>query len=253
MLSWTIDHPRVLFVLLLVLLFAAVEIGLRFRVRRATSLDEQHHKQIEGTRNEIGVLLSLLLGFTLAMSLVRYDHRTELVVDEANAIGTARLRAEMLPEPSRARARELLRQYIDSRVQYSRAGLLEERQQPLRRSQEIQSELWQEARTAAQQSPNPISSLFVASLNEAFDLREKRVATLENRIPSSLWTVLVLIALLTCLSVGYTHGRRLWFSMIVPPLMVAIVMMLIADLDTARSGLIRVRQSSIERLQSEAK
>jgi hypothetical protein len=253
MLDWTIDHPRMLFVVMTLFLLASVEIGFGLRRRRTSSSDEQQFKRIGETRNEIGVLLSLLLGFTLAMSLVRYDHRTELVVDEANAIGTTRLRAEMLPEPSRARVRELLRQYIDSRVQYSRAGPPEERQQPLRRSQEIQSELWQEARAAAQQSPNPISSLFVASLNEAFDLREKRFAALENRIPGSIWFMLVTIAVLTCLTVGYAHTSRLSYSMVVPPLMIAIVMMLIADLDTSRSGLIRVRQHSIERLQSESK
>jgi hypothetical protein len=252
MLQWIFDHPRALFVLLFITLVASVEIGLRWRARR-TALDEHQHKQVEGTRNEIGVLLSLLMGFTLAMGLLRYDHRTELVVDEANAIGTTRLRAEMLPEPSRERIRELLRQYVDSRVQYSRASTPEELQRPLRQSEQLQSELWREATTAAQQSPNPITGLFVASLNESFDIKDKRIAGLENRVPSSLWFPLICIAVLACLTVGYGHSRRLWFSMVVPPLMIAIVMMLIADLDSARSGLVRVHQESIERLQSDAK
>ena len=253
MLRWIIDQPRVLFLVLFVAFVVSVEAGVRFRARRASSLDEQQRKQIGETRNEIGVLLSLLLGFTLAMSLLRYDQRTELVVEEATAIGTTRLRAEMLPEPARARVRELLRRYIESRVHYSRASLPEELQQSLSHSQELQTELWREAAIVAQQSPNPITSLFVASLNESFDLRDKRVAAREHRIPGSLWFMLLCISLLTCLTVGYGHGRRLWYSMVVPPLMIAIVMMLIADLDSDRSGLIRVRQHSIERLQSESK
>jgi cytosine/uracil/thiamine/allantoin permease len=126
-------------------------------------------------------------------------------------------------------------------------------QRAMDHSDEAQRELWRRATTAAQQDPTPITALFIASLNEAFDLKDKRVATLEHRIPGSIWFMLVFIALLTCLTVGYSQRRRLLTSMGVPPLAIALVMMLIADLDSSRAGLIRVRQQSIERLQSEGK
>ncbi len=248
---WLVDHPRPLFLLMLLLLWGMVEIGFRIRSHPRIQLDEDRLKQVEGTRNDIAVLLSLLLGFTLAMALLRFDQRTELVMDEANAISTTRLRAEMLPERSREPVRELLQRYIAARVQYARSRSGQEMQRALEKSAEVQKELWREAASAAQQDRSAVTALFIASLNESFDLKDKRIATLENRIPGSLWFMLVFIALLTCLTVGYSQRRRLLTSMAVPPLAIAMVMMLIADLDTSRSGLIRVRQQSIERLQSE--
>jgi hypothetical protein len=247
---WIVDHPRPFFALILLVLLAVVELGFRIRSRRNNGLDDDRHKQIEGTRNDIAVLLSLLLGFTLAMGLLRFDQRTDLVMDEANAISTARLRAEMLLARSRGPVQEALRRYIEARVQYSRARPGEEMEHALGQSDQAQRELWRRATTAAQEDPSPITALFIASLNQAFDLKDKRAATLEHRIPGALWLMLVFVALLTCFTVGWSHRRRLLLSMAVPPLAIAIVMMLIADLDTSRSGLIRVRQHSIERLQS---
>jgi hypothetical protein len=88
-------------------------------------------------------------------------------------------------------------------------------------------------------------------LNETIDLDAKRRAALENRVPSPIWGTLVFLSLLTCLMVGYSQRQRFLPAMLVPPLMIAIVMSLIADLDTPGNGLIRVGQESIERLHSE--
>ncbi len=85
------------------------------------------------------------------------------------------------------------------------------------------------------------------------DVSEERQAALENRIPGSIWLMLLLISLLTCLTVGYSVRRRFAFSMIVTPLMISIVMALVADLDSPRSGLIRISQQSMQRVQSDLK
>ena len=247
-----VDHPRPFAWLMLLTLVAAVEIGFRIRARRGAP-DEHDSKHFEGTRNELAVLLSLLLGFTLAMALLRYDQRTDQVVDEADSLSTTMLRAELLPEQVRTQMRETLRRYVASRVQYGRARPGDEMQRALRENDEVKKELWEQVTIAAKQAPSPITALFISSLNDSFDLRDKRIAALQHRIPGELWFMLVFIALLTCLTVGYSHGRRLFYSMWVPPLAIAIVMMLIADLDTSRKGLIRVRQQSMEMLQTEDK
>ena len=100
---------------------------------------------------------------------------------------------------------------------------------------------------------DPITTAFVSSLNETIDLSEKQLASLENRIPPSIWIMLMLISLLACLTVGYSLRIRFLLSMIVPPLMISIVMALIADIDSPRSGTIRVGQQSMERVLSELK
>ena len=247
-----IDHPLGFFVLLFVVLLAVVEIGFRLRLRTAASGDEKLHDQIKGARDGIIVLLSLLLGFMLPMSLVRFDQRRHLAIEEAKAIGTTSLRAQMLPEPARSRTHELMLEYVEARLMFLRAGLHAETLQTVNsRSKKLQDELWQQSVAAAQLSPTPITALLAQSLNQMIDLSEERLAALENRIPSAIWLRLTLISLLTCLTVGYSLRRRFGLSMLVTPLMISIVMALVADLDSPRSGLIRIAQQSLERLQSE--
>jgi len=249
-----IDHPVWLFALLFVGLLIVVEIGFRLGLRTTASGDEKLHDQIVGARNGIVVLLSLLLGFMLPMSLTRFDQRRHLVIEEAKAIGTTSLRAQMLPEPVRSRAQKLVREYADARLKFFEAGLqMEKLQAANSQAKQLQNEIWQQNVAAAQLSPTPITALFAQSLNQMIDLSEERVAALENRIPSTIWLMLVLISLLTCLTVGYSLRRRFMLSMLVTPLMISIVMALDADLDSPRSGLIRAAQQSMERLQSDIK
>ncbi|MBI1737687.1 MAG: hypothetical protein HYR58_00380 [Acidobacteria bacterium] len=249
-----IDHPVLLFALLLVVLLGVVEIGFRLGLRAAATGDEKFHEQIVGARNGIVTLLSLLLGFMLPMSLTRFDQRRHFAIEEAKAIGTTSLRAQMLPEPARSKSHDLMREYVDARLKFFEAGLHAEKLQAADLgAKQLQNELWKQSVAAAQLSPTPITALFAQSLNQMIDLSEERLAALENRIPSSIWLMLVLISLLTCLTVGCSLRRRFVLSMLVTPLMIAIVMALIADLDSPRSGLIRIDQQSMQRVQSDIK
>jgi hypothetical protein len=244
-----LNHPFVLFIVLIVLLFAAVELGYRLASRWSVNADPQHHEQIVAARDGIGVLLSLLLGFTLAMGLPRFDQRKQLVVDEANSIGTTALRVETLPESVRSKELALLRQYVDERMEFSRQDLTQaEIQAALQRSSELEKELWNAAVAVARENPTVNTSLLLQSLNETFDDSEKRLAARENRVPYTVWFMLALMSALTCLTVGFSLPRRYWYVMLLTPLMIAIVLTLVADLDSPRGGWIRVTQPSMERL-----
>jgi hypothetical protein len=244
-----LDHPLYLSLALFVLLTATVEAGFRLAVLTSPNIDEERREQIAASRDALGILLSLLLGFTLAMALPRFDLRKQLVMDEANAIGTASLRAGVLPEAQRSQVRALLGAYVQARQAYSQAAPGETQlTAAIERSKALQSSLWKQAEESARQSPTPMTALFVASLNDTIDLSEKRLTALENRIPPTIWLMLLLIALLTCLISGYGQRRRFWLIAVVSPLMIAIVMGLIADLDSPRSGFLRVDLRSLDRL-----
>jgi hypothetical protein len=247
-----LDHPPLLSFSLFVILMAVVEAGFRLAAVTGASADDQRREQIAASRDALGILLSLLLGFTLAMALPRFDLRRQLVMEEANAIGTTALRAGMLPEPQRGQIHALLLRYVETRQVYSRAR---ENQQELfsaiAKTKGLQSALWEKAAEAARVAPTPITGLFISSLNETIDLSEKRLTALQNRIPITIWLMLTLIALLTCLTFGYAQRRRFWLVSVVSPLMIAIVMGLIADLDSPRSGFIQVDLRSMERLQQD--
>ncbi len=249
-----VDHPVWLFAGLFVVLLITVEVGFWLRRRSNASSDEKLHDQIVGARDGLIVLLSLLLGFMLPMSLTRFDQRRHLAIEEAKAIGTTNLRAQMLPESSRSKVQEIMREYVDARLKFFEAGLQAGKLEAAdAHAKRLQNALWAQSVAAAQMSPTPITALFAQSLNQMIDVSEERQAALENRIPGSVWLMLVLISLLTCLTVGYTVRRRFVFSMIVTPLMISIVMALVADLDSPRSGLIRISQQSMQRVQSDLK
>jgi hypothetical protein len=244
-----IDHPVALFGVLFIALLVVVEIGYRVAVRTSVNGKEELHEEIVAARDAIGVLLSLLLAFTLAMVLTRYDSRKQLIVEEADAIGTTRLRAQMLAEPYRSEILALLQRYLDARMSFSDAGLDQEKiNASFSLGNGLLDEMWQKCVAVARQSPTPITSTFVQSLNETTDLSERRLAALENRIPRVLWLVLVFMSTLTCLLVGHSFRRRAFLVILVWPLMISIVLALSADLDSPRTGLIQIGQQSIERL-----
>ena len=246
------DYPLAFLFLLFTAFAALAEIGFRIEFRSQVHQDESKRSQIEDTRTQIAVLLSLLLGFTLSMSLARFDHRKELVVDEANAIGTTYLRAQMINEPARSQSMQLLARYVVIRTQWMTASDPQAAiKASLAESKVIQDKLWRIAVPLAQQTPNPIISIYVQTLNDMIDLHEKRMAASENRVPGTIWAMLILLGGLTCLVVGLSQRRRMAISMMVPPLMIAIVMALIADIDSPRKGLIRVSQGSMVRLQED--
>jgi hypothetical protein len=245
-----LDHPVVFSAVAFVALLTVMEIGRRLALRISANGDRDLHEQIVATRDGISMLMSLLLAFTLAMVLTRYDLRKQLIVDEANAIGTTMLRAEMLAEPARSKILDLLQRYLDVRATFNEEGLHEEKlQTSLSHAKQLQDEMWEQSVAVAQQSPTAITSIFVQSLNESIDLSERRLAALENRIPGGLWVVLIFISMLTCLLVGYSMRRRALLVMVFWPLMISIVLALNADLDSPRAGLIRIGQQSMERLQ----
>lgn len=249
---YLLDHPALLFAATCIVLLLMHEIGFRLRALAKDRNDKEWEKQVHDTRNQIALLLSLLLGFTMSMALTRFDARKQLVIDEANAIGTAYLRAGMQAEPIRSTAPALLREYVDSRIAiFGGDAEAMARQQATMRSRQIQDALWSGVTAAAQQSPTPIVSIYAQALNDVIDLDSKRVAAVFNRIPVDIWALLALLSIMTSLVVGYGQRQRSVLATFVPVLMVAIAVSLIADLDSPVSGFIQVDQQSLQSLSAD--
>jgi hypothetical protein len=107
----------IIVIILLVILIAALEIGSRLGQKARAEIDDRARSQANSLQGAIIGLLALL-AFTLSMAISRYETRRQLVLDEANAIGTAYLRAKLLPPPHSTEAAGLPRQYVANRLEF---------------------------------------------------------------------------------------------------------------------------------------
>jgi hypothetical protein len=191
-------------------------------------------------------LLAFLLAFTFGMAASRYDTRKQLVLEEANAIGTAYLRAEMAPEPQRSELRSLLREYAALR----KGGVTSIMSPEVAAgSSALHDRLWASAVTASQQNPESVVvGLLVQSLNEVIDLDATRITAGRNRIPDMIWVTLYLVTMFTMAAMGYQFGltgEHSWPVSILMALVFASVLFLIADLDRPQRGLLTVSQEAM--------
>jgi hypothetical protein len=139
-------------------------------------------------------LWGFLLALLVSTAISRFDARRELVVAEANTIGTTYLRAGYLPEPYSSQSRELLREYAGERLKLVE---LQTHVTSRQRSEEIQVLLWTFAQElAVTQPPNPVLALYIDSLNQTYDLHSLRVAALDfSHIPSTIYIGIFLVAM----------------------------------------------------------
>lgn len=247
--SSLLSYPWALFVVLVVGLMVIVEIGLRVRTVWP-GVGEERQSLVKSARDGLTVLLSFLLGFALPMALPHYEQRRNLVTEEAIAISTADQRAQMVPEPFRSKVRALLREYVGARIEFASERDAQGVQASAARAKHLQEEMWEENVAMARENPTlNITAVFAQSLGTLADLNEERLAAYERRIPGTIWVVLVLISVLTSFVVGFSMKDRLLLAMLVVPLTVAIVLSLVAELDSPRTGFIRAGQESMQRIQ----
>jgi len=234
------------FVIVLLLVLLSVEGGHRLgRYRRRRSEGEVEAPLGAMVGATLG-LLAFMLAFTFGSAAERYDSRKQLLLDEANAIGTTYLRAEMLPE-RREEVRKLLRDYVDTRLEAVRSNRVAE---GIRQSEQLQNQLWTHAVALGERNPTSIVvGLFVESLNEVIDVHAKRVTVgVRNRIPGAIWLALLAVAVLALAAMGYHAGlagpsRSL--AQVAVALTFSVVIALIGDLDRPQEGTLTVSQQAL--------
>jgi hypothetical protein len=233
-----------------VILLAALEGGYRYargRQRRAPTTSDAGVGAISGATL---ALLAFLLAFVVGFGVNVLRERRDLVVSEANAIGTTYLRAGYLDEPYRTESRDLLSEYLDWRIAATEEGKLAEART---RSEEIHSELWAIAEEWVAKDTSATTGQYISSLNELIDLHTERVVVgLQIRIPPMVLLTVYLIALAATFLVGVHSGygdTRNLVALVMLVLVLATVLYLIIDLDRSQEGLLRVSQQALVDLQ----
>jgi hypothetical protein len=237
----------------IVLFLASTETGFRLGRKAQTTINEGTRSEISTLQGAMLGLLALLLGFTFAMSMSRFEARKQVVLDESNAIGTTFLRAQLLPQPPRREISDLLRQYVEVRLALYAAGIDENKlRQANDRTDQLHRQLWSLAAALGEKDPRAVTTgLFLQSLNETIDLHAKRITALENHVPEIILLLLYFVALVVTGVIGYgcgLAGRRNFFVTAMASILIASVVLVIIDLDRPRRGLIRVSQQRMVEL-----
>jgi len=234
----------VLFVALFAGLIVCLEAGRRSG-RKAFGSDKAHPSGLGTVEAVTFGLLGLLLAFTFSGAAARLDTRRGQIVDEANALGTAWLRLDVLPANAQPKLREAFRNYTDSRIAmyrtFSKSGLDAARPE-YARSTALQQEIWTEAVAACRDVP-AATVVLLPALNEMFDITTTRLAATQMHPPGIVYLVLALISLVCGFLVGYEMGATEVASrshMIVLALVLSFVLYVILDFEYPRLGLIRV-------------
>jgi hypothetical protein len=233
-----------IFLVSVIAVAGASELGRVFGVRAAG----RGGNDVSTLEGAVLGLLALMIGFTFAIALSRFEARRDAVLNEANAIGTTALRARLLPAPHGSDALKSLREYVQVRLlitQQESSGA--DLKAAITRSNEVQEALWRNAMALASKDTTMVpTGLFIQSLNEMIDNQGKRLAALHSRVPNIVFLALYGVAIVAFSLTGYANGllekQRLWLPVYVMGALVCAVILLIQDLDRPTEGFIRVSQ-----------
>ena len=236
------------------LFLLALEVGYRLGQRRQDKTDEPDKSHTSALQGATLGLLALLLGFTFAMAVTRFDNRKTVILDQANAIGTAELRSRLLGSPHAETAAPLFRAYVAAWLEYRAAGIdLAAVNAAEKRAFDLEGQLWNLARDVTAADPHSLpAGLFVQAMNDVIDMHEKRNRSVKDRVPDAVIWVLFAVSALALGQVAYScglSGRRRQIANVTFAFVIALVLVIILDIDRPRRGLVQVSQESMERLQ----
>ncbi len=199
-------------------------------------------------------LLAFMMAIIFGAVESRFDELKRVALDEANAIGTAFLRADLLPEADRVEIRQLLSDYVTLRIEASQGGQGQQLEQAIDRSEELHSDMWSRAVAIADQQPTPISALFVQSLNEVIDTHEERITVgIHYRVSGVTWMVLYGLLILAMAMGGYATGlsgsRRSIAIDVAVTVAFSVVLVLVVALDRPHQHLSTATEAAMFDLQ----
>ncbi|MGI0488589.1 hypothetical protein ACN4EK_24530 [Pantanalinema rosaneae CENA516] len=223
----------------------SIETGYRLGKRRLKKYPNSKTEGSGAVESSVFGILGLILAFTFTGTLSRYEHRVKLVLQEANAIGTAYLRLDLLPKDTQDKLRPLYREYVQSRInvfEYYRDRQLSHSY--FRQSLNLQGQIWEIANAAVLVDKNPgVITLVLSSTNDMIDVANERLQATRTHPPMIVYILLFTLALASAFLVGQTmsaNQRRPLLYMVTFCVTISAITYVILDLENPRLGLIRI-------------
>jgi hypothetical protein len=231
-----------LFIGMLILLESGRRIGL-FRFKNDPEGSQKGVSAVEGA---VFGLLGLFIAFTFAGAVERWDTRRILITEEANAIGTAFLRVDLLPANVQPEMKDLFRKYLDIRIEtYKNVENIAKVKSDLDSAAAVQNKIWSLAITSSGSpgAATDAAKLLLPALNAMIDITTTRVVATQTHPPAIIFYLLYLMSLLSALLAGYgmsASKTRNFLHMVVFAAIVSITVYTILDIEYPRKGIIRI-------------
>ena len=209
--------------------------------------DDAFGQKLDVIRTATFALVAFLIAFAFSGAGQRYIDRLDIIVKEANALGTAWLRTDVLPEPQRSEIRATLEEYTADRVAILSTGDQDEIERLLAKVSDLQTKMWAAALAGAKDNA-PMMMLILPPLNDVFDLHTTHVALAHRHLPLLILIVLLGTAALSLVLVGFGNGRSGRRSPMLDAVYAAVLTVALwvtVDLDHPRKGLIQVSAQPI--------
>ena len=214
------------------------EIGFRIGRARRRAAATAEESGISAITSAMLALIAFSLALTMGFAQNRYDTRRQATLSEANAIGTARLRADLAGAPGKPIA-ELIEEYARTRLSYVSAIGANDEAEALTRSDRLQAEIWQRTVPVLEGMSPALASALVSSLNDMFDTSLAERYSVESRVPTQSMLVLLLGTTLAVTALGYQLGLAGRRQLVLFPILLVMLsgsMIAIIDFNRPRGG-----------------
>lgn len=248
------SSPFAIAALLLVLLLACHEIGYRLGCR-VKGFDDDYKRRVDMIRTAILALVTFLIGFSFSAAGSRYIDRQDMIVREANAIGTSYLRTMLLPEPQRSALQAELRQYTADRLQLLHSYGPEAVKPLLQKAGDAQQRMWRLGMEGVG-TDRQFANFMLSPLNDVFDIHSEHLSAARRHIPEEILIVIVITAAIGLGMIGYDNGlvRKRYFVLSGAFAVVsAAALWMTIDLDRPRHGFVRANELPYTELLSSMK
>ena len=225
------------------ILLACHEAGYRLGFRVA-KVDDDYKRRVDMIRNAILALVTFLVGFSFAGAGARFIDRQDMIVKEANAIGTAWLRAMLLPEPQRDEVQTELRQYTTDRLELLRSYDTANIQRLLAKAGEVQNRLWRSG-MAGVGADRQLGNFMLPALNDVIDIHSEHLSAARRHVPQPILIVIIVTAAIGMGMIGYDNGlvrRRFFILSSAFAVVLAAALWMTIDLDRPRHGFVRASE-----------
>jgi hypothetical protein len=231
---------------LLIVILVLLEVGRRIGLHRRKVDPDHASAGLGAIEGAVFGLMGLLIAFTFSGAAERFDHRRQLVGEEANKIEAAYLRVDLLPPATQPQLKQDFREYLDFRLAMydSMRNNTELSQEDFARAKQMQHKIWAEALVACGQQNSPaVTTLVMSSLNDMIDVTTKRLVAMQTHPPEVVFYGLGLLVMASSLLAGYGMAgsrKRSWMHVTVFAVITAATLYVILDMEFPRFGLIRI-------------